>query len=202
MSGEELKACPCCDGPAYLVNGGPGNHFVKCAMCGLNSDDGDRGRMIAKWNRRSSPPQNDAGVVIASLRKRYLAGARDVSGARKERTRCSHYVQVLDELSAAIRTPMSELQALDDRELNTNPVVDHEDGIGDTQTQALGQEFEAGWRTIETAPKDGTWVMCWGPDSLYGIAKFGPNPIWAEYPEYTHWLPLPSQPFGEGSDHG
>jgi hypothetical protein len=47
------------------------------------------------------------------------------------------------------------------------------------------------WNLIDTAPRDGTWVMCWGPDSLHGIAKFYPNPVWAEYPEYTHWRPLP-----------
>lgn len=50
------------------------------------------------------------------------------------------------------------------------------------------------WQDISTAPRDGTWVMCWGPDSLHGIAKFGANPVWAEYPEYTHWMPLPPAP--------
>lgn len=49
------------------------------------------------------------------------------------------------------------------------------------------------WRDIATAPRDGTWVLCRGPDG-YGIAKFPPNPVWAEYPEYTDWMPLPTFP--------
>lgn len=57
------------------------------------------------------------------------------------------------------------------------------------------------WQPIKTAPKDGTWVLCWGEDAKHGVAKFYPNPIWAEYPEYTHWMPLPAPPAdleGEG----
>lgn len=50
------------------------------------------------------------------------------------------------------------------------------------------------WQPIETAPRDGTWVLCWGPDCEHGIAWFPPNPCWAEYPEYTHWMPLPEPP--------
>ena len=60
--------------------------------------------------------------------------------------------------------------------------------------EAQGLVVSQGWQPIETAPRDCTWVMCWGPDCLHGIAKFGANPVWAEYPEYTHWQPLLAPP--------
>jgi len=50
------------------------------------------------------------------------------------------------------------------------------------------------WQPIETAPMDGTWVLCWGPDCEHSVAIFSPNPCWPEYPEYTHWMPLPTPP--------
>lgn len=52
----------------------------------------------------------------------------------------------------------------------------------------------SGWRPIETVPHDLSWVLCWGGDTGHGVARFFPNPIWSEYPEYTHWMPLPTPP--------
>lgn len=68
---------------------------------------------------------------------------------------------------------------------------------------------ESGWQPIETAPRDGTWVILhtaaggvqpgyWGP------TYFGYNPAWVQYAhrseaeeiigEPTHWMPLPAPP--------
>ncbi|EQB03874.1 hypothetical protein [Sphingobium sp. HDIP04] len=197
---DELKACPTWQDREEA-------NRIRLAMedgdWGLQADAHDWSadhpllQAIAAWNRRSSPPQNDAGGVIASLRKRYLAGARDSSGARKDRTRCSHYVQVLDELSAAIRTPLSELQA-------------------------LRQEFEAWWRSMDSAPRDGRYILAIvAPNRgrhlehqagrMFAIRHEGKTVSdydlgWAVYPgfggasdhDFTHWMPIPSAPSGEG----
>lgn len=47
-------------------------------------------------------PRDDIATVIGSARTKYEKAARDVDLGRKERTRCSHYVQVLDEIYAAL----------------------------------------------------------------------------------------------------
>jgi len=67
----------------------------------------------------------------------------------------------------------------------------------DDKAAAVIQEALAerdAWQPIETAPMDGTWVLCWGPDCEHSVAIFSPNPCWPEYPEYTHWMPLPTPP--------
>ena len=56
------------------------------------------------------------------------------------------------------------------------------------------------WQPIETAPRDQTWVICWGPDYGFGLARFYPNIEWAEEPEYTHWRPLPAPPATEAGE--
>lgn len=61
---------------------------------------------------------------------------------------------------------------------------------GEQAAWAIAAYEAALWRPIDTAPTDRTWVMCWGPDCSYGVAKFYPNTVWAEYPEYTHWREL------------
>ncbi|WP_311269845.1 hypothetical protein [Sphingobium sp. WCS2017Hpa-17] len=46
---------------------------------------------------------SDEARKAAELREKYARRARNHRLSRNERTRCSHYLQVLDELSDAIR---------------------------------------------------------------------------------------------------
>lgn len=54
------------------------------------------------------------------------------------------------------------------------------------------------WKTIETAPKDGTWVLTYGPNFThnYLLDYFDQydeeDQAWVGNP--THWMPLPEPP--------
>jgi hypothetical protein len=52
---QELLPCPFCGGRASLINGGPGNVFIKCNICLACSDDGLAERITKSWNRRTPP---------------------------------------------------------------------------------------------------------------------------------------------------
>jgi hypothetical protein len=49
------------------------------------------------------------GIVVGMLRK-YQSRTVDVSLSRNERTRCSHYVQVLNEVAAALASENSNAE--------------------------------------------------------------------------------------------
>ena len=64
-----------------------------------------------------------------------------------------------------------------------------------------------GWQPIETAPKDGTWILVYTPENEefkggHSVATWAMN-TWIydgmcpeEWPP-THWMPLPQPPQGE-----
>jgi hypothetical protein len=72
---------------------------------------------------------------------------------------------------------------------------------------------KSGWRPIESAPKDGTWVILATPvcvqSGYWGPSYFDYSPMWLTYAhrsdyapvhgEPTHWQPLPDPP---EPDHG
>jgi hypothetical protein len=66
----------------------------------------------------------------------------------------------------------------------------------------------AGWRPIETAPKDGTHILMWRPSKAGAVVKeawwqtdspFGPGWgghgwMYSTWLQPTHWMPLPPPP--------
>jgi hypothetical protein len=90
------------------------------------------------------------------------------------------------------------------------------------RNKALAKAPEAsregeGWRAIESAPRDGTWVVLWMTKPMpHGYASEGPHPVVAKWcrdngtgpgcwdvpfedawfvdADFTHWMPLPAPP--------
>lgn len=73
--------------------------------------------------------------------------------------------------------------------------------------------IEARWYPISTAPKDGTPILCFRPDSLgHGFSdQSGIDVLWWESGDWTydgdgrvtidpptHWMPLPAPPLPNG----
>ena len=85
------------------------------------------------------------------------------------------------------------------------PLIASDDGRAQAHEQA-------GWQPIETAPKDGTWVLVWGPLEAWssvkaawyamnrriGRAYWKMDGEWDDYEladnQPTHWMPLPDPP--------
>ena len=69
-----------------------------------------------------------------------------------------------------------------------------------------------GWQDISTAPKDGTWVVLFGPHSRHGVDAHiicrwdgdywqSSDDGYGAYIQATHWMPLPPRP-GDRTDSG
>jgi hypothetical protein len=57
------------------------------------------------------------------------------------------------------------------------------------------------WQPIETAPKDGIWVLLYSPPGGFSVARYWPSfgfrgGFWDG--DATHWMPLPAPPAQEG----
>lgn len=54
------------------------------------------------------------------------------------------------------------------------------------------------WQPIETAPRDGTWIMCHCENQGHIVLRFNSNDGWNNFDTYelrpTHWMPLPKPP--------
>ena len=75
-----------------------------------------------------------------------------------------------------------------------------------SRARGEGDDFERGWKPIESAPEDGTWVLVcqYTPglgNPLPAIASQDQDGVWRWEPEHnpcsvcwTHWMPLPASP--------
>lgn len=75
----------------------------------------------------------------------------------------------------------------------------------ETEEGTVGEQ----WRPIETAPKDGTWVLLWFDADEYAVSGAWMRPgrdyiaHWCAFGRWTpgdaptHWMPLPAPPASE-----
>ncbi|WP_167706605.1 Lar family restriction alleviation protein [Sphingobium fuliginis] len=172
---EELKACPICGGEGMVGATLDDFFYAMCAKDDCIRFDhywSTEAEAIAAWNRRSSPPQNDAGgeglpvwdgasLPITRWMRRN-ADRRNPDAFIN--TDPAYFASEMAAAIAALRTPMSELQA-------------------------LGQEFEAG------EDRQGM-SACNKCGKQYPSAPLGYHHKCGECSGICH--PLPSAPSGEG----
>lgn len=62
------------------------------------------------------------------------------------------------------------------------------------------------WQPIETAPRDGAFILVWGPGYTSPVIRMWHDASWDDgdffsgipADEYTHWQPLPDPPYTPG----
>lgn len=73
-------------------------------------------------------------------------------------------------------------------------------GTGEAAASAAFAEVEPllpKWQPIETAPRDGMWVLIWDADSEHGLGRYCEIYALADDDPWsgaTHWMPLPAPP--------
>ena len=79
-----------------------------------------------------------------------------------------------------------------------------EDVIATLRARVAELEQQQQWREIDTAAKDGSWLLGWLPDEARSYALRwdtngrSQNPAWRDHELFayqpTHWMPLPAPP--------
>lgn len=61
----------------------------------------------------------------------------------------------------------------------------------------------SGWQPIETAPRDGTPILTWGPEFMMPCANYWSVHrgigSWYEYGDPTHWMAMPEPPMNDNA---
>lgn len=69
-----LLGCPFCGGNPTLINGGPGNCYVRCTKCKSSSNDVSRDRATELWNTRALSIPNAPGEQREDKRANQVIG--------------------------------------------------------------------------------------------------------------------------------
>ena len=69
---DELKLCPFCSGDPQLLNGGPGNWYVRCAECKVSTNDVQQDHAIELWNARPRVAQSTGGQITDEMIERAI----------------------------------------------------------------------------------------------------------------------------------
>ena len=102
---DELKPllpCPCCNGTPSLMHGPGGDIWVKCPVCGLQTEMHPNNAAIAAWNRRVRPDiaSIDSVSLMAESVRRGLAEVEPIGIPNWLRTiielRISHLQESVD----------------------------------------------------------------------------------------------------------
>ena len=85
--------------------------------------------------------------------------------------------------------------------MTIDQIIDGWEQQADIQAYRSALALRGDWQPIETAPKDGTWIVLWvdseplvaGWNANDGDWRLRWNDDWIQPPP-THWMPLPTPP--------
>ena len=113
--------------------------------------------------------------------------------------------QLNSAIESAATAPRLKRIAEIERELETERAVSFRDQVAQLERELEAVRKDAGWRAIDTAPKDGTAVLVsegrfcycveWNEEFDWWAVddnKLGPFRLRGQAP--THWMPLPPPP--------
>lgn len=170
-----LEPCPFCGSRCVtLLNGGPGNYFVRCDDCSASSNDVQKDHAVQLWNTRSEQPDVREALLAAK------------EFADDEFSSCVDLIRLCDKIDAALATaPPARSSDETASEASAPPWMPIETAPKD------GTEILLGWfDPMQGHSKD---VCTWNIISDRWFNGQGPLSRHHAY-QPTHWIPLPEPP--------
>jgi hypothetical protein len=224
--GSELLPCPFCGGPAVNV----ADEYITCGAAWNNECPAHKIRCLPyTWNARANPPvSHGAAEPHATTTDAKCSGSTSVSKTDRDGSIPSASATSPDEAAEVQDTYLvggPDLKAMSGSVESDRVIQLHFSRKATDADRAwlleainakkaadkagVGDVAQPTWQPFETAPKDGTPILCFHPDDVFQPIT-GIDLIWWEISENfwtqdgdspipfvakpTHWRPLPTPP--------